>query len=270
MSFPPSWDAELAPRVRDVLAGDSTYLVPFFSASNILARESDEAVLPFGPFQVVVVPVSGGEQGGLGGEIEAKPKVNIYVFLPRQGDAPDPSITVPAAPAVTAAAGPGLTGVWRWSWTRVRASGESYASPLSAPVTLADQKASVPLPPVLTGDLGFRLWRTPAGLTSARYAQPVLAAFAGPWVDDLPDTRLGHELYPRRGLTMDLYRRIAAVLESDRILQAGNPAGVADDVVTVERSPENVSDARNQRVMRVAVSYSVIFDAESGASESGG
>jgi len=201
-----------------------------------------------------------------GGDLVLAIPVQVTAHFPRTTPATS-AIATPPAPTVEAVGAPGsgaLTGTFVYRHTRIEgqpwSAAESYASP-GTTITLDRQGALVKPGGSTTGALGLRVWRSPVGLVSCRWAGTALPA--GDYTDASPDARLGDELAPDLFLERNLQEYLSRILyASETLEESGTPN--ADAALDVQFGPDALDPATNLRTVSVIAWYPSLQDAETG------
>lgn len=246
--------------VRSYLANDAT-LANFFGTSKIRTREYVEVGAPTPAPYLQIVPGELKDIPTLGGSAKAVYEIGLVAVLPRLAPADD-TITAPTAPTSAAGSTGLLTVVRRHAVTYYTATGESFASVESAPLTVTSKKITVTIPTGPAGTVGRRLWATASGLTCLRFLDVVANNSATSYTDEIPDSLLGDEIAPYPGLYGDLMERAKIVLRVNQTLQTRVPAAtgieISDAMVGfIDQKP--VIDARNQLVWETRATYNLFY-----------
>ncbi|MCK6685841.1 MAG: hypothetical protein L6R30_25880 [Thermoanaerobaculia bacterium] len=241
-SEPPA--TQLARIVADVLANDSE-LAAFFE-DRIASAENAELLLPQNQHVLYVLPVSWKPQGQCGGRQALEVTLKIRAYLPRTAPAvgyvPIPSFSV---------LNPGS--LYQYRLTQFTDRAESFASD---PVGAAGL-ATLPLPGLVDGVKGYRVWRSEPNRTACRWIATVFTG--GEWTDTGAPGR--DEIAPVRGISDRILGHIESVLrrEDNEYLPEGTQYN-ADALLEIRPQPPQISTRRNAMAYEMEAVYQTIYD----------
>lgn len=251
------------PRIVASQLAASADLIAFFG-SRIWGTSMEDATTPLRQ-SALVVTLSGEEdpRRQTGGRIRLTYVARVAAYLP----IPTPAVgwlTIPAAPTAGTHATGSLTGTFGYRLTEITDDGESFASPALA-VTVTSKWPQLTLPaPSSASVVGWRVWRTEAGRTAARWAGTAIRS-ASTWTDSTLDAALGDELAPVRGMREQLANVIRqALYGQDRETLPDGGYYHADAALRVDVLPQSISTRRNMIVYPLEARYPAIYDPEAG------
>lgn len=255
----------VVPRAVAARLQASTELAAFFG-SRIFGATFEEATAPI--TEPTLACVLRGEEDQLrqtGGVIRLVYVVGVSAFLP----APTPALgwlTVPAAPTLASTAAGALTGSYDYRLTELMSEGESFAS-ARLTLSLASHSPTLTLPAASSGSLGWRLWRSKAGLTACRWCASIPAGTAT-WTDTAADATLGDELAPVKGMREQLANVIRAALygtDNEILPLDGHYRSAGGMRATVEEP--RYAGRRNLMVYPLSARYIAYYNPETGSLE---
>lgn len=162
----------------------SADLTDFFGPSISLMTMADFEN-PIRQALLAVIAQPGTEVRAVGGNVAMNVPLVARIYLPYITRATQ-AIAAPVAPTDIPVSGHAAAS---FRLTEFGPYGESFAGP----AVTSTIGATLALPTKASGSDGFRVWRTPAGLTRYHWAG---VARGATWTDVVPDTRLGDELAP--------------------------------------------------------------------------
>jgi len=255
----------VVPRAVAARLAASSELASFFGA-RIFGSTFEEAMAPI--LEPTLACVMRGEEDQLrqtGGGIRLVYVVGVSAFLP----APTPAVgwlTVPAAPTLASATAGALTGSYDYRLTELMTDGESFSS-ARLTLSLTSQSPTLTMPAASSGSLGWRLWRSKAGLTACRWCATVPPGTATV-TDTVADSALGDELAPVKGMREQLGNVIRAALygtDNEILPLDGHYRSAGALRVTVEEP--RYAGRRNLMVYGLTARYFAYYNPEAGSLE---
>ena len=209
------------------------------------------------------------ENGGTSGICEAKLQALISYFLPREVALLE-STAPPSKPSATGQGTGAISAEWRYALTGYTDAGETYASELSDVVVVAGVEHVAVTTPVGVSLKGRRLWRTPTTSLCARFHSLLADNVTTLVKDRMPDSELGDEVFPEKGLLGNLTRSGKRAIVAREVLDDESGEATLDATLKyIDQGPPRLDASRNQRVKEFIAEWTLQFDYATGQSLSG-
>jgi len=246
--------------VRAYLAADAT-LAAFFGGRIQVREYQEQGGATPAPFLTV-------EHGRLDDKpttsqgANARFEIDVTAYLPRYVTA-DATLATPSAPTAAAGSAGPLTVSRRYAVSHCTATGESYASDLSSPLSLTAQKGTVTVAVGPAGTVCRKLWATKTNELCPHFLDFVPGNTATSYTDEILDAALGDEIPPYPGDYGDIFEIVKRVLWANRQLFQLVPTAtdnqLTDSIASFRDAKPTVDTTRNQLVWTTTATYSLHY-----------